>query len=537
MALLEIKNLSVSFKTYSPGKKQSSIHAVKKVSLSLERGKMHALVGESGSGKSVSALSVMKLLPYPTAYHPSGEILFEGEDLLKLQGVTLQAIRGKKIAMIFQEPMTSLNPLHNLGKQLTEAITIHQKLSPRKVQKRIEELLDMVDLGQLGARLHSYPHELSGGQRQRVMIAMALANEPEILIADEPTTALDVTVQAEILELLKNLQKEREMSVLLITHDLTIVKNMADEVSVMQKGEIVEQGSVKQVFKKPKHKYTKHLLSSAPSGTPVKTKKAHRLIEVENLKVHFPVKKGAFGFVKDYVKAVDDVTISIGKGQTLGVVGESGSGKSTLAMGLLRLVKSDGKINFEDFNICDNDVKQMRILRQKMQVVFQDPFASLNPRLTIREAVEEGLKAHDIEPNKNKREKLIKDALSEVGIDPKSINRYPHEFSGGQRQRICIARALVLKPSFIVLDEPTSALDLSTQAEIIELLKKLQQNYNLTYMFISHDLRVIKAISHDIIVMKNGKIIEQGTRNKIFTKPKTKYTKSLINAAFNLKAA
>lgn len=536
-SLLDIKDLSVSFRTSSPEGEGSVIEAVKKVSLSLQRGKMTAIVGESGSGKSVTALSILKLLPYPVAFHPTGKIIFEGTDMLKLKGVALRAIRGNKISMIFQEPMTSLNPLHTIYKQLKEAILLHRKLGGERLGERIEELLEMVDLGILKDRMDAYPHELSGGQRQRMMIAMALANEPDILIADEPTTALDVTVQAKILRLLDRLKKKMNMSILLITHDLTIVENMADDVVIMHKGEIVESGAVKTIFKKPKHKYTKHLLSSAPKGNPVRAKtKSPLLIETENMKVHFPIKKGAFGFTRGFVKAVDDVTIKIKEGHTLGVVGESGSGKSTLAMGLLRLVRSEGKIEFEGRDMRSEGL-DIRSIRKRMQVVFQDPYASLNPRLTIGAAIEEGLKAHNIEADPDNRIEMVKKSLQEVGLDPSYVSRYPHEFSGGQRQRICIARVLVLKPSFIVLDEPTSALDLSTQAEIIELLKELQKKHGLTYMFISHDLRVIKAISHDIIVMRDGKIVEQGTRTQIFNKPKTEYTKALIKASFNLKAA
>jgi microcin C transport system ATP-binding protein len=534
--LLEIKNLSVSFHTATPEGKKSTIAAVKKISFSINKGEMMALVGESGSGKSVSALSILKLLPYPAAFHPTGEIFFEGVDMLKLKGIALEAIRGDRISMIFQEPMMSLNPLHTIGKQIKEVITLHKKVNNKAVKKRIDELLGLVGLDILKNRLDAFPHELSGGQRQRIMIAIALANDPDILIADEPTTALDVTVQAQILKLLKDLQKKLNMAVLLITHDLTIVENMADTVAVMQNGELVEQGTVKQVFSKPKHKYTKHLLSSAPSGNPVKVSgKDGEIISAKKMKVHFPVKGGAFGLVRSYVKAVDNINIMVKKGHTLGVVGESGSGKTTFAMGLLRLVGAKGVVKFEGQDINKLDIKEMRGLRKRMQVVFQDPFASLNPRMTVREAIAEGLVAHDIEPDGKKRNKLIDKVLNEVGMDPKMASRYPHEFSGGQRQRICIARTLVLKPSFIVLDEPTSALDLSTQAEIIDLLKKLQRDYNLTYLFITHDLRVIKAISHDVVVMKNGKIVEKGKREQIFNKPKTAYTKALIDAAFNLK--
>lgn len=529
-ALLHIKNLSVAFTSRSP-LSAGATKVVDKVSLEINTGECVALVGESGSGKSITALSVLQLLP-GTASHPSGNILLNGDDLLALKGVALQAVRGKRISMIFQEPMTSLNPLHTLGKQLAEALMLHGMKDKKKIEARIKELLMQVGLKKLVDRMDAYPHQLSGGQRQRVMIAMALANEPELLIADEPTTALDVTVQAEILELLQRLQKERGMAMLFITHDLGLVKKIADTVAVMHRGKIVEQGKVKTVFSKPKHDYTEKLLDAAPSGAPVRAKKeAPVWVDAKKLSVHFPIKGGAFGTTRGVVKAVDNVSMRVKQGHTLGVVGESGSGKSTLGLSLLRLVPAQGTvlINKDDiFSLSGDDVRK---LRRNVQFVFQDPYASLNPRLTVGDAIAEGLEAHGVVADKHERNKRVAEALKEVGLDPKMASRYPHAFSGGQRQRICIARALILKPQLMIFDEPTSALDVSTQAEILALLKRLQKDYDLTYIFISHDLRVIKAISHDIIVLREGKIVEQGARTQIFSKPKNAYTKALLDAA------
>ncbi len=538
--MLQIKDLSVSFHVPPQKDGNTEVRAVKNISFDISRGEVFALVGESGSGKSVSALSIMRLLPYPTAFHPSGEVIFANdnnpaENLLSKDNKSLYKIRGSRIAMIFQEPMTALNPLHTIEKQISEVITLHNDMPAEKVRARVLELLDMVELDGLKDRLTAYPHELSGGQRQRVMIAMAIANNPDILIADEPTTALDVTVQAQILHLLRDLQKKTGMAILLITHDLTIVRNIADKVAVMQNGEIVEQGAVEQVFANPQHDYTKHLLSSAPGGEPVTTEDKPEIINSPSLKVYFPRKKGFFGKPKSFIKAVDDVAVNLKSGHTLGVVGESGSGKTTLALGLLRLIKSQGEIFFDGNPIHTLQNKDLRELRQEMQFVFQDPFSSLNPRISIRQIIEEGLIAHNLCDDVDERAQRVAEALEDVGLEPSMARRYPHEFSGGQRQRIGIARALILNPRIIALDEPTSALDLSTQAEIIDLLKDLQKNKGLAYLFISHDLRVIKAISHDIIVMKEGKIVEQGSNRQIFDNPQTDYTKRLISAAFEVK--
>ncbi len=529
---LIIDNLSVVFQR-SGG---SPATVVSQLSLSIPKGKITALVGESGSGKSVTALSILKLLPYPQASHPSGRILFEGKNLLSLSEHELRSIRGRKIAMIFQEPQTALNPLHTIGKQLAEAIRLHQNWPESKIEWRIHELMGLVGLDGLKHRLGAYPHELSGGQRQRVMIAMALSNNPDILIADEPTTALDVTIQAQILALLKKLQKELGMSVLMITHDLNLVKKMADHVAVMKSGKIVEKGTTTQVFGKPRHAYTKTLIHSTPSGKPpALSGNAKPLTVVENLSVRFPVKKGFFGRPSSYVNAVQNAGFRLRAGETIGLVGESGSGKTSLAMAVLRLIKSEGSIRFEGQELQQLRYRDTRALRRQMQLVFQDPFASLNPRLTIAETIAEGLKAHNI-GTPAEQMTAIDAVLRDVGLEPSVKYRYPHEFSGGQRQRIAIARALVLKPKLMVLDEPTSALDISTQGEILALLKKLQKNYKLSYLFISHDLRVINAMSHHILVMKDGKIVETGSTASVIKKPKSPYTRALLDAALNLKA-
>ena len=531
--LLSIKNLSVSFDTNT---KISS--AVKNISLDVFKGEALGIVGESGSGKSVTALSILKLLPYPKAFHPSGEIFYKNHNILRMNEKNLQKIRGNNISMIFQEPMTSLNPLHNIKKQITETLFLHKKLSDKEASSKAMELLDLVGFPDAKSRLNSYPHELSGGQKQRVMIAMALANEPELLIADEPTTALDVTIQAQILNLLKKLQTKLKMSLIIITHDLTIIKNVTDRVVVMTNGKIVESGQTKRIFLKPKHHYTKKLLNSEPKGKPVQKRKKNILMSTRKLKVWYPVKKGFFKKVVDNIKAVDGVDIDVFQGQTLGIVGESGSGKTTLGMAILRLIKSQGEINFfknkDKLNINNFNFKQMRSLRKDIQVVFQDPFGSLSPRLSIEEIVGEGLQVHKIVNDKDKK-KLVEETLKKVELDPNITNRYPHEFSGGQRQRIAIARALILKPRFLILDEPTSALDLSVQFQIVELLKKLQKENNLGYIFISHDLRVVKSLAHEIIVLKEGKIIEKGNSENIFKNPKNTYTKQLISAAFEIK--
>lgn len=530
--LLSVQNLDVNFRTPS-----GIFSAVKNVTFDVHRGETVALVGESGSGKSVTALSVMQLLPYPLASHPNGKILFNDKDLIGADDKTMRAIRGDQIGMIFQEPLTALNPLHTVEKQIGEILELHKGLDGDTKRKRIFELMDLVGLENLKSRIKAYPHELSGGQRQRVMIAMALANDPDLLIADEPTTALDVTIQAQILELLNDLKKELDMALLLITHDLNVVEKMVDTVCVMKQGEIVEQKKSKTLFSKPAHDYTKMLLAAQPKGNAVKTNtKAETLLKGENIKVHFPTKKSFFGKVQEVVKAVDDVSVIVPKGQTLGVVGESGSGKTTLGLALLKLISSEGKITFKDQDISEYSRKQMQPLREDMQIVFQDPFGSLSPRMSVDQIIGEGLKVHRKNMSAQDRDDLVVEALKEVHINPETRHRYPHEFSGGQRQRISVARALALKPELIVMDEPTSALDMSVQAEVVDLLRELQTNHNLAYMFISHDLRVVRAVSHHILVMKNGKIVEEGATNQIFDKPKMDYTKDLMAAAIDLKA-
>lgn len=530
--LLSVKNLSVDFKASS-----HTVHAVKSVSFDILKGETIALVGESGSGKSVTALSIVQLLPYPLASHPNGSIKFKSKEIIGSPPGAIQSIRGNKIAMVFQEPMTSLNPLHTIEKQIGEILQIHKGLDKNLARIRSLELLELVGITDINRHLKSYPHELSGGQRQRVMIAMALANEPEILIADEPTTALDVTIQAQILELLENLQKKFGMSMLFITHDLSIVKKMANRVCVMNGGEIVESGKTEQVLKSPMHAYTKHLLSADFSNlSPSPVKKSKNILYSKNLKVWFPLKSGLLRRTYNYIRAVDGINIEVHEGRTLGVVGESGSGKTTLGMALLRLISSDGMIKFNEKRIDKITLKKMRPLRREMQIVFQDPYGSLSPRMSISQIIEEGLKIHKIGNTDSDRNDLIIQSMEEVGLDPTSRYRYPHEFSGGQRQRIAIARAIALKPKFIVLDEPTSALDRSVQVQIINLLINLQIKHKIAYLFISHDLKVIRAISDEVIVMRNGKVVEQGPSDNIFDHPKKPYTKALMAAAFNLEA-
>ena len=530
--LLSIQDLSVDFAT--PG---GLVHAVRKVSFDIAAGETLALVGESGSGKSVSALSVLQLLPYPTASHPDGSARFEGEELLGADEATLRAIRGNDIAMIFQEPMTSLNPLHTIEKQVNEVLFVHKGLARQAARARTLELLKLVGLNNAEQRLNAYPHELSGGQRQRVMIAMALANEPKLLIADEPTTALDVTIQAQILELLDDLKAKFEMSILFITHDLGIVRKMADRVAVMQQGEIVELRETEELFASPSHSYTKQLLDAEPSGSALApVRNAPKVVQADDLKVHFPIKAGLMRRVVDHVRAVDGITLEVREGQTVGVVGESGSGKTTLGLALLRLISSDGPIEFEGQAIEGLRTKELRPLRREMQIVFQDPYGSLSPRMSIAQIIAEGLKVHGIGDTAAARDEMIIRVMEEVGLDPDARHRYPHEFSGGQRQRVAIARALVLKPKFIVLDEPTSALDRSVQAQIIDLLRGLQEKYKLAYLFISHDLKVVRAISNHVIVMQNGKVVEQGPATEIFDAPREDYTKALMAAAFDLAA-
>ena len=531
--LLSVQHLSVFFQTPA-----GSFQAVKDISFDLYKGETLALVGESGSGKSVSALSAMRLLPYPLATHSAeSSITFDGEELLTKPEKDMRRIRGQKIGMIFQEPLTALNPLHTIQKQIGEVLYLHQNMNKNQVNARILELLDLVGLGGLKDRLKAYPHQLSGGQRQRVMIAMALANDPDLLIADEPTTALDVTVQAQILDLLEDLKAKLNMSLLIITHDLGIVKKMADRVCVMRSGEIVESGQTTTIFDAPTHDYTKTLIGTIPQNKIHTAKEdAAPLIEAKNIKVFFPQKKNFFGKPISYVKAVNDISVTIPEGQTIGIVGESGSGKTTLGLALLRLQSSDGAIVFQGRDISSASKKDLKQLRADAQIVFQDPFGSLSPRLSIEQIIEEGLKVHHKNLSKAEREERVIDALTKVRMDPATRHRYPHEFSGGQRQRISIARALVLKPRLLVLDEPTSALDVSVQAEIVKLLQDLQADENLTYLFISHDLRVVRAMAHYLIVMKDGTIIEEGPAKQIFETPGKEYTKTLLDAALNLRA-
>jgi len=525
--LLEIKDLNVSFR----GTNQI-ITAANKINLKINKGKTIALVGESGSGKSVTALSILGLLPYPNAFHSEGKIIFEKQNLLNGNNDFMRGIRGNKIGMIFQEPMMSLNPLHTIKKQIKEAILLHQKMSKNKINKRILELLNMVKLDSPELKLNFYPHQLSGGQRQRVMIAMAIANKPEILIADEPTTALDVTIQAKILSLLNELQNELGMAILLITHDLNIVKNYANYTYIMYKSNIIENGPTSKIFKKPKHNYTIKLLQSKAS--PLKRERnfipGKNLLNIKNLKVYFPVKKGILKRTVSYIKAVDDISFSIKEGVTLGIVGESGSGKTTLAQAILNLIPYKGNITFKQKNIRNYNKTEVKNLKRNMQFVFQDPYSSLSPRLSVYQIIAEGLIIHNIGKNDKDRKIMIKKILKDVGLDEESMNKYPHEFSGGQRQRIAIARALILNPKLIILDEPTSALDMNTQIQILKLLLKLQKDRKLSYIFISHDLNIIRAIADNIIIMKNGKKIEYNTNNLIFTRPNNGYTKSLLRA-------
>jgi microcin C transport system ATP-binding protein len=533
--LLEIRDLSVTFAGRGGA---NSVEVVKGVSFTLDRGETLAVVGESGSGKSVTALSVLQLLPYPLAAHgPGSSIRFAGEELVGATPERLRRVRGNRIAMVFQEPMTSLNPLHTLERQIAETLLIHKHMTGAAARERTIELLRLAGLPDAETRLGAYPHQLSGGQRQRVMIAMAIANEPDLLIADEPTTALDVTIQAHILQLLKELRDRLGMALLLITHDLTIVRKMADQVCIMTAGEIVEARPTADIFDRPRHPYTRRLLAAEPRGraAPADTA-APELIEGQDVKVWFPIRRGVLRRVGGYVKAVDGVSLAVRRGTTLGVVGESGSGKTTLGLALLRLTEAQGHIRFADQDIAALGQRQLRPLRREMQVVFQDPFSSLSPRLSVAQIVEEGLKVHRLATGAGERRRLIETALVEVGLDPDAAERYPHEFSGGQRQRIAIARALVLKPRFVVLDEPTSALDMSVQSQIVELLRELQTRHGLAYLFISHDLRVVRALAHEILVMKDGKIVEAGPTDRVMTAPEHPYTRALMAAAFDLAA-
>jgi microcin C transport system ATP-binding protein len=530
--LLSVRDLSVAF--HQDGR---TMTAVDRVSFEIAKGEVVALVGESGSGKSVTANSVLKLLPYPAASHPSGEIWFKGKNLLKANDATLRDVRGNDITMIFQEPMTSLNPLHSVERQIAEILHLHQDIDKAEARRRVIELLNQVGIREPEKRLGAYPHELSGGQRQRVMIAMALANRPELLIADEPTTALDVTVQAQILELLRKLKTEHGMSMLFITHDLGIVRKIADRVCVMTKGKIVETGPTAEIFANPQHAYTKHLLAAEPKGEPPVADDAKPIIiESQDLKVWFPIKTGLLRKVTDHVKAVDGIDLQLKAGHTLGIVGESGSGKTTLGLALTRLISSKGRIAFVGKDIQGATFSDMRPLRREMQIVFQDPYGSLSPRMSVGDIVGEGLDVHEPRISDDERDRRVAEALAETGLDPETRHRYPHEFSGGQRQRIAIARAMVLKPKFVMLDEPTSALDMSVQAQVVELLRELQAKHDLAYLFISHDLKVVRALANEIIVMRNGKVVEQGPAKDLFSNPREDYTKALLAAALNLEA-
>ncbi|MGQ0671992.1 MAG: ABC transporter ATP-binding protein [Hyphomicrobium sp.] len=527
--LVEVRNLSIDFTAGGV-----TTHAVKNISFSIAKGETVAIVGESGSGKTVSALSIMRLLPYPAASHPSGEILFEGRNLLKATEEEMQKIRGDRISIIFQEPMTSLNPLHTIEQQVGEILKVHRGMSDEATRTRVLELLTKVGIRDPESRLDAYPHQLSGGQRQRVMIAMALANEPDLLIADEPTTALDVTIQAQILELLKSLQKEMGMAMLLITHDLGIVRRMAERIYVMKSGEVVEAGATEAIFKAPQHAYTRHLIAAEPKGAPPAADTTSPVVvSTDNLKVWFPIKRGLLRRTVDHIKAVDGVTLQLRAGETLGVVGESGSGKTTLGLAILRLVSSNGPIVYLGKRIDGLDTKAMRPLRKEMQIVFQDPYGSLSPRLSVAEIIAEGLEIQQPDLDDDERRQRVATALEEVGLNPSTMDRYPHEFSGGQRQRIAIARAMVLEPKFVMLDEPTSALDMSVQAQIVELLRTLQKKRSLAYLFISHDLKVVRALSNTVIVMKNGRTVEEGPSEQIFLKPREDYTRALLAAALD----
>ncbi len=525
MSLLEVRDLHVNF---------GEVQAVRGVSFDIASGETVALVGESGSGKSVTALSVLQLLPYPLASHPKGSVLVNGEEMIGADKARLLNARGGMVSMVFQEPMTSLNPLHNIAKQVGESLVVHKRLSRAEARERTLELLLRVGLQEAESRLGAYPHELSGGQRQRVMIAMALANEPSLLIADEPTTALDVTIQAQILRLLKELQRELGMAMLLITHDLGIVRNMADRVCVMTEGEIVESGPAERVFHAPTHSYTQHLLAAEPKGDPAHDDTTAPVVaSAESLTVKYAMGKSWLGGGR-YFTAVKKVDVTVRAGQTVGVVGESGSGKTTLGLAMLRLLAAEGELRFDGRDIGTIKRRDLVGLRRNMQIVFQDPYGSLSPRMTAQQIIEEGLRVHNPEISKEDRRKLVRDVMVEVGLDPDQMERYPHEFSGGQRQRISIARAMVLKPRFVVLDEPTSALDMSVQAQIVDLLRDLQKAHNLGYLFVSHDLKVVRALANWLIVMRDGEIVEQGPADEVFDRPRNQYSRALFAAALDM---
>ncbi|MDP3600030.1 MAG: ABC transporter ATP-binding protein [Bosea sp. (in: a-proteobacteria)] len=533
LPLLSVQDLSVAFRQ---GGRETL--AVDRVSFDLARGETLAIVGESGSGKSVTALSILKLLNYPSAHHPSGKVLFEGQDLIAADEDAMRKVRGNDITMVFQEPMTSLNPLHTIQRQIGEILELHKGLRGEAARARTLELLELVGIRDASSRLDAYPHQLSGGQRQRVMIAMALANEPHLLIADEPTTALDVTVQAQILKLLKELQERLGMAMLFITHDLGIVRRIADRVCVMLKGQIVEQGPVAAIFGNPQHAYTQRLLAAEPKGRPAPVPDdAATLVEAGPIKVWFPIKTGFLRKTTGHVKAVDGISVKVRAGETLGVVGESGSGKTTLGLAILRLISSEGPIVFLGDRIDGLSSAQVRPKRKDLQVVFQDPYGSLSPRMSVAEIVAEGLTVQAKQQSYAQRREVVAQALSDVGLDPSAMDRYPHEFSGGQRQRIAIARAMALDPRFIVLDEPTSALDMSVQVQIVELLRDLQARRQLGYLFISHDLKVVRAMAHRVVVMQNGRVVEEGPAETIFSQPREAYTQALLAAALNLEPA
>lgn len=534
MTLLAINNLNVSFPLDSGGPQPAANQVLHDVSLSVDRGRTVALVGESGSGKSVTALSVLRLLEEGSQVRTSGSITFEGREILTLPAGRLRALRGNRIAMIFQEPMTSLNPVYTIGSQLLEPLLLHRGMTGKEAEEEAVHLLERTGIDNPVARLRSYPHQLSGGQRQRVMIAMALACRPSLLIADEPTTALDVTIQAQIMELIQDLQDEFKMAVLLITHDLGLVNRIADHVHIMQDGRIVEHGTPRDLLTSPQHPYTIHLLQSIPQGSPVAKKGGEPLLTVENLDCHFHLKEGWSGFLKRktrIIKAVDQVSLTIAQGTTCGIVGESGSGKTTLGMAILKLTRSRGSILFDGRDLQRLGNREMRPLRRELQVVFQDPFSSLSPRMTVEQIVEEGMRVHGLGGTPRQRHEIVAETLTEVGLSPDMAWRYPHEFSGGQRQRIAIARAIVLKPRLLILDEPTSALDMTIQKQIIELLLNLQQKYGMTYIFISHDLRVVRALADQVAVMRHGRIMEAGPAREIFSAPRHAYTKQLFAAA------